>query len=208
MKNKEGDLHGNVPDSSPIVLLIIDMINDLEFPGGDELLETARRIADQIATLKQKAKTLRIPVVYVNDNFGRWRSDFREVIDHVLSDGVLGQYLAEVLKPETDDYFVLKPKNSAFYATTLDTLLTYLKAKHLILTGMSTDSCVLFTANDAFLRDLKLSIPSDCVTAIKTTHSEDALAYMRRVLQADTTPADALNLEELLSKYGLVSQED
>ncbi|GAB3698420.1 cysteine hydrolase [Spirosoma flavus] len=208
METKEGDLHGNVPDSSPVVLLIIDMINDLEFPGGDELLGPAQRIAERIATLKRKAKTLRIPVIYINDNFGRWRSDFKEVTDHVLNDGVLGQNLAEVLRPEKDDYFVLKPKNSAFYATTLDTLLTYFKAKHLILTGMSTDSCVLFTANDAYMRDLKLNIPSDCVTSIKASHKEDALAYMERVLQADTTPAEELDLEELVSKVGMVSQED
>ncbi|GAB3996773.1 cysteine hydrolase [Spirosoma daeguense] len=200
MENNESDLHGNVPDVSSVVLLIIDMINDLEFPGGEELLEPACIIAERIAALKRKAKSLRIPVIYANDNFGRWRSDFREVIDHVLKDGVRGQLLAEVLEPEEDDYFVLKPKNSAFYATTLDTLLTYLKAKHLILTGLRADSCVLFTANDAFMRDLTLSIPSDCVAAMKLTHTSDALAFVKRVLQADTTATDELDLNVLIKR--------
>ena len=198
METKETDLHGNAPDSSPVVLLIIDMINDLEFPGGDELETPARKAADAIVALKRRAKAQKIPVVYVNDNFGRWRSDFTEVTDHVLHDGVRGRYLAEVLTPDSDDYFVLKPKHSGFYATTLDTLLTYLKASHLILTGISADSCILFTANDAYMRDLKLSIPADCVAAIKPTYTSEALAYMKRTLNADTTPSTELNLDELV----------
>ncbi|WP_080056769.1 cysteine hydrolase family protein [Spirosoma aerolatum] len=198
METNENDLHGNAPDSSPVVMLIIDMINDLEFPGGDELESPARRAADAILALKKRAKAQKIPVVYVNDNFGKWRSDFTEVTDHVLHDGVRGRYLAEVLKPESEDYFVLKPKHSGFYATTLDTLLTYLKANHLILTGISADSCILFTANDAYMRDLKLSIPADCVAAIKPTYASEALAYMKRMLNADTTPSTELNLAELV----------
>lgn len=200
MDVKNEDLHGNAPDSSPVALLIIDMINDLEFPGGDELLEPASRVADAIAQLKKKAQAEQIPVIYANDNFGRWRSNFNDAIKHVLTDGVRGQYLAEVLKPSQDDYFVLKPKNSAFYETMLDMLLTYLNVKHLILTGVSTDSCVLFSANDAFMRDLKLTIPADCVATIKATHTHDALAYMKRVLRADTTPSTQLDLANMFQE--------
>ncbi|SOD82458.1 cysteine hydrolase family protein [Spirosoma fluviale] len=197
MNTKNNDLHGNAPDSSPVALLIIDMINDLEFPGGDEFLEPAKRVAEAITTLKQRVKEQNIPVIYANDNFGRWRSDFNEVVEHVLNDGVRGHYLAQVLKPDKDDYFVLKPKNSAFYETSLDVLLTYLKVKHVILTGLSTDSCILFSANDAYMRDLTLSIPVDCVASIKPAHTHDALAYMKRVLQADTTPSNKIDLEAL-----------
>ena len=197
MKKVNEDLHGNAPDKSPVAMLIIDMINDLEFPGGDELLAPAREAASHIAALKERAKAHNIPIVYANDNFGRWRSDFNEVVEHVLSDGVRGRALADILKPEPGDYFVLKPKNSAFYETTLDLLLTYLNTKRLILTGISTDSCVLFSANDAYLRDLQLFIPHDCVASIKPTHTTDALAYMKRVLYADTTPSDKLDLVAL-----------
>ena len=197
MNLKNEDLHGNAPDSSPVALLVIDMINDLEFPGGDELAEPAHAAAKNIATLKQQAKKQNIPVIYVNDNFGRWRSNFNEVVNHVLTDGVRGQRLAELLKPDADDYFVLKAKNSAFYETTLHMLLTYLGVKHLIITGLATDSCVLFSANDAYMRDLKLSVPSDCVAATKATYTHDALAYMKRVLRADITPSTQLDLAEL-----------
>ncbi|GAB3011562.1 cysteine hydrolase family protein [Spirosoma pulveris] len=197
MDTKNNDLHGNAPDTSPVALLIIDMINDLEFPGGDEFLEPAKRAAEAVSALKRRVKEQNIPVIYANDNFGRWRSDFNEVVEHVLNDGVRGEYLAQVLKPDEDDYFVLKPKNSAFYETTLDMLLNYLNVKHIILTGVSTDSCVLFSANDAYMRDFTLSIPDDCVASIKPEHTHDALAYMKRVLQADTTPSHQIDLEAL-----------
>ena len=197
MGNASDDLHGNAPDSAPVASLIIDMINDLEFPEGPDFLAPALRAADRIAELKQRAKAEAIPVIYANDNFGRWRSDFNEVLDHCLNDGVRGQPLAERLRPELDDYSVLKPKNSAFYDTTLDTLLTYLDAKALILTGVSADACVLFTANDAYVRDYKLYIPADCVVAALPTYTHDALAYMKWVLKADTTPAANLDLKRL-----------
>lgn len=200
MANANPDLHGNAPDSAPVTLLIIDMINDLEFPEGPDFVEPALRAADQIAGLKQQAKALDIPVIYANDNFGRWRSDFNEVLQHCLNDGVRGQPLAERLRPEPSDYSVLKPKNSAFFATTLETLLTYLDVKSLILTGISTDACVLFTANDAYVRDYKLYVPSDCVVAALPTYTHDALAYMKRVLKADTTPSAGLDLTQLMEE--------
>ncbi len=197
MEEKSEDLHGNVPDSFPVALLIIDMINDLEFPEGETFLKPAVAVAEKVAELKRRAKKLNIPVIYVNDNFGRWRSDFNEVIEHCLNDGVRGQPLAERLRPAADDYFVLKPKHSMFYATTLDTLLEYLKVKRLILTGISADVCVLFSAVDAYMREFNLYVPADCVATGSATYTQNALDYMQRVLSADTTPSVQLDLPAL-----------
>ncbi len=198
METKSEDLHGNAPDSCPVVLLIIDMLNDLEFPEGPDFLEPTLAIARQIATLKKQAKAMNIPVLYVNDNFGRWQSNINDVIAHCLKDGVRGKPIVELLQPESDDYMVLKPKHSAFYATTLEALLTHLQAKRLILTGISADLCVLFTANDAYMRDYSLSVPADCVAAGSPEDTKAALAYMERVLKADTSPSDKLDLRQLL----------
>lgn len=120
---KNADLHGNVPDSSPVALLIVDMINDLEFPGGDRLAEQIMPVAQAIRELKARSKAIGIPAIYVNDNFGRWQSDQQAVIDHCLKSDVRGRPAVQLLAPEPDDYFVLKPKHSGFYSTTLDTLL-------------------------------------------------------------------------------------
>jgi nicotinamidase-related amidase len=197
MPAKNEDLHGNVPDKAEVALLLIDVINDLEFEGGEKLLEHALPMAEKIAALKSRVKAAGIPIVYVNDNFGKWQSDFNKLLSHCLERDVRGKPLAEMLRPDEDDYFVLKPKHSGFFSTTLDTLLDYLKAKTLILTGVAANICVLFTANDAYMRDFHLVIPSDCVASNTAEDNEHALKLMEQVLKADTTPSTDLDLEEL-----------
>src|SRR5690242_484906 len=93
----------NAPDRSPAALIIIDMLNDLEFEGGDRLLAHAVPVAESILALKRRARAVSIPVIYANDNFGRWRSDLHDTVDHCLHDGVRGQPLAERLRPDTHD---------------------------------------------------------------------------------------------------------
>ena len=197
MNNASEDLHGSTPDSSPVVLLIVDMINDLEFPEGPDFLEPSLAAANQIAALKKRAKDAGIPVVYANDNFGKWRSDFNDLLTHCLTDDVRGKPLAERLRPDPDDYVVLKPKHSIFYATTLETLLTYLNANTLIITGIAADVCILFSAIDAYMRDLQLIIPPDCIASGSAQNTQQALAYMQRVLSADITPSPELDLTQL-----------
>jgi nicotinamidase-related amidase len=194
------DLHGSVPESSSVVLLLIDVINDMEFEGSEALVEQAVPMAHRIAELKRRAKKAGIPSIYVNDNFGRWQSDFRRVVEHVLEDGVRGEEAARILQPEDDDYFVLKPKHSAFYATTLDTLLTYLGARSVILTGVAGNICILFSANDAYMRDLNVFVPSDCVASNTASENEHALDQMQKVLKADITPSTELDLEEIRTR--------
>jgi nicotinamidase-related amidase len=157
-------------------------------------------MAAQIAALKVRAKALGIPAVYINDNFGRWRSDQRALIDHALEAGCLGREMAKTLRPKEDDYFVLKPKHSAFFSTTLDTLLAYLGARTLILTGVAGNICVFFSANDAYMRDFGLVVPADCVASNTVAENDHALAQMRQILRADITPSAALDLEKLLAE--------
>jgi len=193
---KNPDLHGSAPDKSDVALLLIDVINDLEFPEADELLRYALPMAHKIAALKQRAERERVPVVYVNDNFGRWRSDFRAQVEHCLHDGVTGQPIVQLLRPGDDDYFVLKPKHSGFYSTTLDILLRYLEVKTVVLTGIATNICVLFTANDAYMRDLHLIVPSDCVAANSAEENDAALQQMRKALKADIRPSEEISFRQ------------
>jgi len=192
------DLHGSVPESSPVALLLIDVINDMEFEGAEALVEQAVPMAHRIAELKRRAKQAGIPAIYVNDNFGRWKSDFRRVVEHCLEDGVRGEEVARILQPDDDDYFVLKPKHSAFYATTLDTLLTYLGAHTVILTGVAGNICILFSANDAYMRDFNVFVPADCVASNTADENQHALEQMRKVLKADITESTGLDLDRIL----------
>jgi nicotinamidase-related amidase len=197
MPRASHDLHGSAPDKSDAALLLIDVINDFDFPEGDELLRLALPVGKNIAALKKRTKDAGIPTIYVNDNFGRWQSDFKKIVAHCSRAEAKGKEFVKLLLPEEDDYFVLKPKHSGFYSTTLDLLLTHLSAKNLILTGIAGNNCVLFTANDAYMRDFKIFVPPDCVVSNTEEENRYALKQMEDVLKADATVASKLDLKAI-----------
>jgi nicotinamidase-related amidase len=201
MRGKNEDLHGNAPDQHPVALVVVDMINDLAFEGGDALLAPALAAADAIADLRRRARAAGVPTVYVNDNHGRWRSDFRRQVDHVLA-GTRGAPVAERLLPAEEDYFVLKPKHSGFYATSLELVLAYLGARTLVLTGTATESCILFTAADAYLREFGLVVPPDGVASARPADHDAALGLLGRQLGAALTPAGEVDFEALAREAG------
>jgi nicotinamidase-related amidase len=170
-------------------LLIIDMINCFDFPGADALLPYARNAAQAVLHLRDQADRADIPVIYVNDNFGEWHSEKSRLVDRV-GDRLISADLA----PRDSDYFIIKPQFSGFYSTNLPVLLPKLGVKRLVLTGVATDICVLFTAADAYMRDYALWIPEDCVAAETTQRHDAALAIIRDRLHAEIAATRELNL--------------
>jgi nicotinamidase-related amidase len=199
MPARNQDLHGNVPDQCSVALILIDVINDMEFESGEALLKNALPAAKKLSQLIRRARDAGVPVIYVNDNFGKWRSDIRQQLGHVLEDGVRGEPIAKLLHPEEEDYFVLKAKHSGFYHTQLDLLIDYLQVRTIVLAGFQTDICVLFTASDGYLRDLEIMVPSDCSAAASVEHHERGLEHMSRVLHAKTTPSGEIDFTELMA---------
>src|SRR6266481_3675590 len=143
LRKGHDDLHGNAPDQSQAVLLLIDVINDLSFPDNQDLVLRSVALAKSIAKLKKRCKKLGIPAIYVNDNRGRWRSDISAVLRHCLSTQSPGREMTKLLMPEPDDYIVLKPKHSPFYASPLQTIIDYIGARTAIVAGVTTNACVL-----------------------------------------------------------------
>jgi nicotinamidase-related amidase len=197
MPARQHDLHGSAPDNSRVALLLIDFINDFEFKNADKVFPRALAAARTTAALKARARNAGIPTIYTNDNFGKWRSDFRSLLEHCLKDEVRGHAIAELLKPDEEDYFVLKPKHSGFHSTTLDVLLAHLGARTLILTGVAGNFCVLFTAQDAYMRDFKLLVPRDCVASESEADDRYALEHMAKVLKADIGPSSGVDFSAL-----------
>ena len=192
MPTRNPDLHGSAPDKCDIALLIVDVINDFKFPEANQLMRYAPSMARKIAALKQRAKRAGVPVLYVNDNFGRWRSDVRSLVEHCRKGRA--RQMIDLLRPDEDDYFVLKPKHSGFFSSTLETLLRYLSAQTLIITGIAGNYCVLFTANDAYMRDYQLVVPSDCTVSNTAGENREALKLMKNYLKADTRPSGKIRL--------------
>jgi nicotinamidase-related amidase len=173
-------------------LLLIDVINDLAFDGSEPLVVQAEAMAPRLAALKQRAARAGVPVVYVNDNFGQWRSDFRQTVSHCTAATSPGRRVSRRLRPAATDYFVLKPKHSGFYDTTLETLLGTLGVRRVILGCIAGNICVLFTANDAYMRDLRLYVPADCLVSNTAADNAHALRQMATVLNASTVESTRL----------------
>jgi nicotinamidase-related amidase len=173
-------------------MLLIDVINDMDFDGSAGLLKSALPAAKQIAQLRDRMRGAGVPVIYVNDNFGHWQSDFNQQIQRCLAPESPGCRIASLLVPATQDYFVLKPKHSGFYSTSLELLLRYLAIDTLILTGFAADICVLYTANDAYMRDYQLIVPSDCVASETSALKEAALKHIRLRLKARVCQARSI----------------
>ena len=189
-------LNDHGPDNSPIALLIIDMVSDFQFEDGKKLFANTMKIAKRVADLRKRAQDAGIPVIFVNDNFGKWNRDFGGFVDAVRNDSEEGRKITDILAPEGDDYFILKPQRSAFYATPLDVLLESMEAEKLVITGITTDICVLFTAHDAHMRGFEVVIPKDCVAAVETAFHNQAIKFMERVADAKIVTSADVNFKK------------
>jgi nicotinamidase-related amidase len=191
------------PEKAPITvpvsgtaLLLIDVINDLAFEGSAQLVAQAESMAPRLATLKRRASAAGVPTIFINDNFGRWRSDFRKTVAHCTSRRSPGRRVSQRLKPNARDYFVLKPKHSGFFDTTLDTLLEALRIQRLILTGIAGNICVLFTANDAYMRDFKIFAPADCIVSNTAIENDHALRQIETVMKGNVAVSTRLRFRK------------
>jgi nicotinamidase-related amidase len=183
----------NIPKNT--ALLLIDLISSFEFENGDKLLEATIPVAERIAQLRENARAANIPVIYANDNWGKWKEDFKTIVGHFTKPGAKGRDVVSLIQPGADDYYILKPHRSAFYSTSLMLLLENLKVKNLIITGVTTDICVIFSANDAYMRGFNLFVPRDCVAAVEPSHTATAMDLIQRVLKADTSPSTSFSFE-------------
>lgn len=174
---------------SPTVLLIVDIINPLQFDGAGDLAAPALQAAAGIAALKRQLAARGVAAVYVNDNFGHWRSEFAQLLARCRKLSGAPATLARRLAPGADDFTVLKPRNSGFDQTPLELLLSRLGARELVITGLATDLCVQFTAMDAFSRGYRLWVPEDCTAAESSERKAAALAWMALALKCRIKPA-------------------
>lgn len=184
------------------VLVILDMISCWNFPDGAALQRQAARMAPCIARLKQRCVAAKVPVIYANDNSGQWRSDFKFVVNESLGSDSIGAEITRALQPGDADYFVLKPKHSAFFATPLEILLDHLRAKRLVIAGVTGDQCVLNTAADARMRDFDVVVPADCIASLTLERNRRAIEQLRDALELKTTPARAIRLHAAARRGG------
>ncbi|HEY3823473.1 MAG TPA: isochorismatase family cysteine hydrolase [Bryobacteraceae bacterium] len=185
---------GKRSSGTAAALLLIDVINHFEFPDGPKILRRAQVIARNVVRLKQRARAAGIPAIYVNDNFGDWRSDAARLLAYCLRPAAPGRNFVGKIKPDAEDYFVLKPMHSAFYQTPLDVLLRHLGASSLIFAGLTTNSCILCSVHDANMRDYKIMVAADCCAARTAREHSQALEHIGNMADARVLSSTALRL--------------
>lgn len=193
----------NTPEGTPtaphrdrqrggVALLIIDMVNCFDFAGAEDLQSRATEAATAILRLKSALRAIEAPCIYVNDNFGEWHSEKSLLVERAWAGG---NPIPGELKPDETDYFIIKPQFSGFYATNLSVLLPKLGVSRLIITGVATEICVLFTAADAHMRDYALWIPEDAVASGSASGAQ-ALEIMRTSMGAETAATSRLEVRD------------
>jgi nicotinamidase-related amidase len=175
-------------------LLLVDTINPFDFPGGSTFARKAKSVAVKIASLRDRATRAGVPVIYVNDNLGKWRSDADTLVTWCTRPGMPGAPVVELLKPRPSDYVILKASLSGFYHTPLDTMLRLGEVRTVIVTGFAADNCVLFTAADAYMREYRLAVPRDCIGAQTPDRRRRALLTMQELFDANTRPSNRIRL--------------
>jgi nicotinamidase-related amidase len=182
--------------ASGSAVVLIDVINTFDFPGARSLIRAAKSAAPRIESLVATARSQRVPVIYVNDNFGRWSSDFKSTVAECTRAHRPGRAVAERLRPAPGDYFVLKPQHSGFFGTPLDLLLDHLGVRTLVLVGFATNICVVFTADDAHMRGYHVVAPRDCAASNSPALTRSALAHIRTALGGLTPLGHAVDFDE------------
>lgn len=186
--------------SCSVALVLIDVVNAFDFEGSEQLARDALEAAPRILALRQAAHDARVPVIYVNDNFGRWRSDFHAIVAACSEPSQPGSQVSQLLAPGDRDYFVLKPRHSGFYCTALELLLERLEVETLVLVGFATNICVLYTASDAHMRGYDVVVASDCTASNTPELTRQALEHMQLVSNARIVEARALRFDELTGR--------
>jgi nicotinamidase-related amidase len=166
------------PGRARSALLILDMISRFDFPDGRSLITSATRAANHIAELKQRARRAQWPVIYVNDTAEKWESDPQEFVRRCGAPRSRGRRIVELIAPTESDFFIFKPRHSAFFETPLHSLLERLRISRLCLTGTTSHQCVLFTAMDAHIRGYEVVVPRQCIAAPRRAQTSHALAIL------------------------------
>lgn len=165
-------------------ILIIDLINDFHFKEGDLLLKHTKQIIPNLKRLKKYANKHHYPIIYVNDHYETWSTNYREIAETCRTSE--NEDIIQLGLPEKEDYFIMKPQMSAFFRTPLGSLLEELQIEHLIMAGIAGNICILFSANDAHMRGYTLHVPENCIASNTKKHNEEAIQLMRQVFNAKT----------------------
>jgi len=196
-RSHDGGMNTPVP---PSALLVLDVFCTFDFPGGAALYEQTLGIVDNLRHLCRRFRDAGRPVIFVNDNFGHWEDTFNDVVTRAGKSG--GGLVANALHPEPSDYRLLKPRHSAFFETSLPSLLAHLGIEQIVVTGIAADSCVLSTVMDAHVRGFETLVPRDTTASQSPARTARVLDHLKESCGIATPAADDLSVSRTPAPSG------
>lgn len=164
------------------VFIVIDMLADY----FDRLPALAAQRASLVIGINQLAASFRDagqPVVWVRQEFKADLSDafpdMRRRGIQVTIEGTEGSKLLPELRHLAGDYEIIKKRYSAFFGTSLETLLATLQPATLVVAGINTHACVRTTVIDAYQRDYDVIVASDCIGSYDAEHHDVTVRYLK-----------------------------
>lgn len=167
-------------------LVVVDMLNPYDHEDAEPLIKSVERIVEPLAALVGRARDEDVEVVYVNDNYGDWNSSQEQLAEAAMQGA--RPDLVEPLLPPDEASFVIKARHSIFYGTPLEYLLSQKGIDHVVLAGQVTEQCILYSALDAYVRQLNVSVPRDGVAHIHEHLAKAALEMMESNMRAELAP--------------------
>jgi nicotinamidase-related amidase len=161
-------------------LLLVDVIDDFRHEGGDALLTSFRSRHGALVEVLRETRASGLPVIYANDQRGRWDGDAPGLVRRAVEDGRAGA-LVDAIRPQPGDRFIVKPRYSAFDSTPLAILLAELSIDRILLAGAATEMCVAQTAIAARELGFKVSVLADACACVDEADERIALSYLERV---------------------------
>jgi nicotinamidase-related amidase len=174
-------------------LIVVDMLNTYDHPDAEKLMPSVEAVLPAVRDLVDRARRDGTRTIYVNDNQGPWTWSREELLQHAL-EGARPD-LVEPIAPPDDAYFLVKARHTVFYGTPLEYLLGQEEIERLVLVGQVTEQCILYSALDAYVRHLHVTVPRDAVAHIHEDLAEAALRMMERNMQAEIADAAGVRFE-------------
>lgn len=190
------------------ILLVLDMINDtvnVDGPAGITALGkqvAVQGIISKTAAVIKRARKAGILIGYVRVGFS---VDYKEcsrvspVFGPLIGSGLykLGGWGTQVhpeLRPEPQDFDIIKTRVSPFYGSQLDPILRAHRIARLYVCGASTSGVVQAALREGHDRDYECFIIEDCCCASSIEEHQSTIAGMRRFLHGVVASSD-LTLE-------------
>jgi len=163
-------------------LLVIDMVRDfIDADGKLSIGPAAAKVVRAVARKIDEARAAGWPVIYVCDRHTEDDSEFAMFPPHCIA-GTPGADVVDEIHPRPGDKVIAKRRFSGFFQTDLDLTLRELGVDEIVLVGVCTNICDLYTAADARMLNYKVTVPRDCVASFDEAAHEFALKEMERTL--------------------------